>query len=85
MPNLPLCYWSSQLFDLRAPSSTNVPVLLLNQSIAFVVLKNIFFCVCGSFSYLKIKFLLEVKEQKQKHSSAMERTVLLHRPDSQSG
>ena len=49
------------------------------------MLKNIFFCVCGSFSYLKIKFLLEVKEQKQKHSSAMERTVLLHRPDSQSG
>ena len=23
--------WSSQLFDLRAPSSTDVPVLLLNQ------------------------------------------------------
>ena len=31
MPNLPLCQWSSQLFDLRAPSSTDVPVLLLNQ------------------------------------------------------
>ena len=31
MPNLPLCYWSSQLFDLRAPLSTDVPVLLLNQ------------------------------------------------------
>ena len=29
--NLPLCHWSSQLFDLRAPSSTEVPVLLLNQ------------------------------------------------------
>ena len=29
--NLPLCHWSSQLFDLRAPSSTDVPVLLLNQ------------------------------------------------------
>ena len=28
MPNLPLCDWSSQLFDLRAPSSTDVPVLL---------------------------------------------------------
>ena len=25
--------WSSQLFDLRAPSSTDVPVLLLNQPI----------------------------------------------------
>ena len=35
MPNLPLCHWSrsSQLFDLRAPSSTDVPVLLLNQPI----------------------------------------------------
>ena len=31
MPNLPLCLWSSQLFDLRAPWSTDVPVLLLNQ------------------------------------------------------
>ena len=28
---LPLCYWSRQLFDLRAPSSTDVPVLLLHQ------------------------------------------------------
>ena len=33
MLNLPLCHWSSQLFDLRAPSSTDVPVLLLNQPI----------------------------------------------------
>ena len=28
---MPLSHWSSQLFDLRAPSSTDVPVLLLNQ------------------------------------------------------
>ena len=27
--------WSSQLFDLRAPSSTDVPVLLLNQPISW--------------------------------------------------
>ena len=33
VPNLPLCHWSSQLFDLREPSSTDVPVLLLNQPI----------------------------------------------------
>ena len=33
MLNLPLCHWSSQLFDLRAPSSTDVPVVLLNQPI----------------------------------------------------
>ena len=32
MPSLPLCHWSSQLFDLRAPLSTDVPVLLLNQT-----------------------------------------------------
>ena len=31
MLSLPLCHWSSQLFDLRTPSSTDVPVLLLNQ------------------------------------------------------
>ena len=30
---MPLCHWSSQLFDLRAPSSADVPVLLLNQPI----------------------------------------------------
>ena len=33
VPNLPLCDWSSQLVDLRAQSSTDVPVLLLNQPI----------------------------------------------------
>ena len=32
MLNLPLCLWSSQLFDLRAPSSTDAPVLLLNPA-----------------------------------------------------
>ena len=31
VPNFSLCHWSSQLFDLRAPSSTDVPFLLLNQ------------------------------------------------------
>ena len=31
VPNLPLRHWSSQLFDLRAPSSTDAPVLLVNQ------------------------------------------------------
>ena len=31
MLNLPLCHWSSQLFDLCAPSSADVPVLSLNQ------------------------------------------------------
>ena len=34
VPNLPLCHWSSQLFDLRAPLSTDVPVLLLNLPIS---------------------------------------------------
>ena len=31
MLNLPLCHWPSQLFDLRASSLTEVPVLLQNQ------------------------------------------------------
>ena len=35
VPNLPHSHWSTQLFDLRAPSSTDVPVLLLNQPIYF--------------------------------------------------
>ena len=37
VPNLPLCDWSSQLFDLHAPSSTDVPILLLNQPIMSAV------------------------------------------------
>ena len=35
-----LCYWSSQLFNLRAPSSTDVPVLLLDQPIIFTWPQN---------------------------------------------
>ena len=30
---VPLCHWPIQLFDLHSPSSTDVPVLLLNQLI----------------------------------------------------
>ena len=33
VPNLPLCHWSSQFFDLRAQSSTDVLVLLPNQPV----------------------------------------------------
>ena len=32
VPNLLLYHWSSQLFDLRTPLSSDVPILLLNQS-----------------------------------------------------
>ena len=34
VPNLPLFYWSSQLFNLYTPSPTDVPVLSLNQPIS---------------------------------------------------
>ena len=34
VPSLPLCHWSSQLFDLRVLPSTDVPVLLINQPTA---------------------------------------------------
>ena len=37
VPNLLLCHWSSQLFDLRAPSSIDAPVLLLNQPIIICI------------------------------------------------
>ena len=33
LPNLLLCYWSSQLLVLCKLSSSDVPVLLLNQPI----------------------------------------------------
>ena len=40
VPNLQLCYWSSQLFNLRAPSSFDVPFLLPNQPIIFTWPQN---------------------------------------------
>ena len=33
VPNLPLCYWSSQLLVLCRLPSSDVPILLLNQPI----------------------------------------------------
>ena len=39
--NLLLCHWSSQLFDLRAQSSTDVPILLLNQPIVSYQCKSV--------------------------------------------
>ena len=59
VPNLPLYHWSSQLFDLCAPSSTDVPcILLLNQPSvtlnSFILIVNegvsyhgFNFCICG--------------------------------------
>ena len=37
VPNLPLCRWSSQLFDLGASSSSGVPILMLNQPIIYSI------------------------------------------------
>ena len=37
MPNLPLWHWSSLLFDLCTQSSTDVPVLLLNQPCMWIL------------------------------------------------
>ena len=37
VPNLPLWHWSSLLFDLRTQSSTDVPVLLLNQPFMWIL------------------------------------------------
>ena len=55
MPNLPLCNWSSQLFDLRAPSSTDVPVLLLNQPSPWdmsCVASRVEVCVIGESDFV---------------------------------
>ena len=41
MRNLLLCHWSSQLFDLRAQSSTDVPILFLNQPIVSYQCKSV--------------------------------------------
>ena len=38
-----LCHWSSQLFDLRALSSNDFPVLLLNRPILAGKLKDLHF------------------------------------------
>ena len=49
MPNLPLSHWSSQLFDLRPPSSTDVLVLWLTdwKSFCFVLFCCFFFLLGG--------------------------------------
>ena len=39
--NLLLCHWSSQLFDWRAPSSTDIPILLLSQPIVSYQCKSV--------------------------------------------
>ena len=46
MPTFPLCHWSSHLFDLRAPSSTDVGVLLLNQPIYVILKINFLTALC---------------------------------------
>ena len=38
VPSLPLCHWSSQLFELHVPSSIDVLILLLNQPNVLVVM-----------------------------------------------
>ena len=37
VPNLPICRWSSQLFDLGVSSSAGVPVLMLNPPIIYSI------------------------------------------------
>ena len=37
VPYLPICRWSSQLFDLGVSSSAGVPVLMLNQPIIYSI------------------------------------------------
>ena len=68
MPNLLLCHWSRQLFDLRAPSSTDVPVLLLNllnespwskrDRVLLILLSLFFFFFFFFFFFLLLLLLL---------------------------
>ena len=47
VPNLALCHCSSELFELRAPPSTDVPVLLQNQPFCYQEpFWLLFICVC---------------------------------------
>ena len=52
MLNLPLCHWSSQLFHLRAQSSTDAPVLLLNP--AYFLNDDFFRGIQNQDRYLKL-------------------------------
>ena len=65
MPNLPLCLWSSQLFDLRAQSSTDVLVLLLNQpNKRFcypAILQVLIAAICLFISYKELKIAQTVQ------------------------
>ena len=71
LPNLPFCHWSSQMFDLRAPLSNDVPLMLLNRPI------YVFQLGCRN--------LLEVRNQKFKIQKTTEiisynRWINWHKP-----
>ena len=73
--NLPLYHWSSQLFDLCVPSSTDVPILLLNQP--SVTLNSFILIVNEGVSYHGFNFCncVQVKPCKVniqvKHSTSL--------------
>ena len=71
LPNSPFCHWSSQMFDLRAPLSNDVPLMLLNRPI------YVFQLGCRN--------LLEVRNQKFKIQKTTEiisynRWINWHKP-----
>ena len=62
---MPLCHWSGQLSDLRAPSSADVPVLVLNQPIrehvnrkwTFCLFEQWTSCIFGQIVCIRVKTL----------------------------
>ena len=68
--NLQLYHWSSQLFDLCVLSSTDIPILLLNQPcvapISFILIVNegvsyhgFDFCICGQVKSCEVNIQVE--------------------------
>ena len=71
VPNLLLCHWSNQLFDLRSPLSTDVLILLLKQPIitcsgcllwsSIIIIIRLFYFFSEIKKIIYEKFVLEVK------------------------
>ena len=69
MPNLPLCDWSSQLFNWRAPSLTDVAVLLLNQPIGhFDRVERVAKAYCGTVLGDEFAAMLKMRPPKESHN-----------------
>ena len=80
---MPLCHWSGQLSDLRAPSSADVPVLVLNQPIrehvnrkwTFCLFEQWTSCIYGQIVCIRVKTLSKTDLVATRHIKMKKGTI----------